>query len=250
MSKLNPGVSFVIIGILLSILVSAECIAAANDHMADPMTDIMPISWNDAYFKIINSPSESELEKGNVLFDMMAMENNTVAAQSVGLIDASPKECFKIVRNYNHYAEIMPYTAESKIVRSFTLGGENAGTEAVDFWTKVRVFGFETRYLLRVVHLSGSEGHSYQTYWTLVNNPATVSDCRDSNMRTCENDLDMNIGSHRFEQYQGNPNRTMHTYTLKVRGKRWAQCIGLRVGCGNSMRQVTEAIRRAVASGR
>lgn len=250
MSRLNPCISFVIIGILLSILICAERVAAKNDEMADPMTNIMPISWNDAFFKVINSPSESELEEGNVLFDMMAMENNTVAAQSIGLIAASPKECFKVVRNYNHYAEIMPYTAESKIVRSFTLGGENAGAEAVDFWTKVRVLGFETRYLLRVVHLSESEGHSYHTYWTLVNNPAADSDCRDSNMRPCENDLDMNIGSHRFERYQGNPNRSIHTYTLKVRGKRWAQCLGLRVGCGNSMRQVTEAIRRAVASGR
>ncbi len=246
MPQNKPALSLVAMGIVLTSLVVAISVEARTDFMADPMTNVMPISWNQAFFKVINFPDESELEKGKILFDMKRLEGDTVMAQSIGLIDARPKQCLEVVSNYNYYTKIMPYTVESRIIRSFKLDGANAGTEAVDFWTKVCVFGFETRYLLRVVHLGDPEGHLYQSYWTLVHNPSADSGCKDSNMRPCENDLDMNIGSHRFELYKADPNRTIHTYTLKVKGKSWAQRIGLRVGCGNSMREVTESIRDAV----
>jgi hypothetical protein len=140
----------------------------------------------------------------------------------------------------------MPYTVESRIVRSFRLTGEYAGARAVDFWARVRVLGFQTRYLIRVVNLENAKSHVYQSFWTLVRNPASVSGCKDSNGRPCENDLDINIGSGKFEPYKGSPNRTLSTRTMKIKPKSWAQNFGLCVGCGNSMQDVTEAIRIAV----
>jgi hypothetical protein len=246
MQQNRPALSLVAMGIVLTLLAVGISVEAKIGFMADPMTNVMPISWDQAFFNVINVPDELELKRGTILFDMKTLEDDTVISQSIGLIEASPEECLGVVRNYNCYTKIMPYTVESRIVRSFKVDGENAGAEAVDFWTKVCVFGFETGYLLRVVHLSDPENHLHQSYWTLVHNPAADSGCRDSNMRPCENDLDTNIGSHRFEPYEGNPNRTIHTYTLKLKGKKWVQRIGLRVGCGNSMREVTESIRNAV----
>jgi hypothetical protein len=234
------------IGIVLATLVIAVLVEAGIDLMADPLTNLMPISWDQAYSRIVISPDQAELEKGKIFFDSKKIDGKTLMAQSIGLIEAGPEECFRVVRDYNHYTSTMPYTVESKIVRSFRLEGENPGAETVDFWTKVRVLGFQTGYLIRVVHLADPESRLYRSFWTLVRNPAAVSGCKDSNMRPCENDLDMNIGSHQFEPYKGNPSITMHTYTLKVKGKNWAQSVGLRAGSGNSMRDVTRSIREAV----
>ncbi|MFZ2448813.1 MAG: hypothetical protein WAW37_20820 [Syntrophobacteraceae bacterium] len=234
------------IGIVLASLVFAMLVGAGIDLKADPLTNTMPISWDQAYSRIIIVPDHAELEKGGILFDVKKIDGNTVMAQSIGLIEAGPEECFRHISNYNHYTSTMPYTVESKIVRNFRLEGDNPGAETVDFWTKVRVLGSQTRYLIRVVHLADSESRLYRSFWTLVHNPAAVSGCKDSNALPCENDLDMNIGSHQFEPYKGDPGRTMHTYTLKVKGKSWAQRVGLRVGCGSSMRDVTRSIREAV----
>ena len=234
------------IGIALALLLIAMIVEAGVDLMAGPLTNMMPISWDQAYSRIIVSPDQAELERGEIIFDSKKIDGKTVVAQSIGLIDATPEECFRIVRDYNHYTGTMPYTVESKIVRSFRLEGENPGAETVDFWTMVRVLGHETGYLIRVVHLPDPENRLYRSFWTLVSNPAAVSGCKDANAHPCENDLDMNIGSHQFELYKGNPGRTMHTYTLKIKGKSWVQNVGLRAGSGSSMRSVTKSIREAV----
>ena len=234
------------IGIVLASLVIAVLVEAGIDLMADPLTDVMPISWDQAYSRVIISPDQAALEKGEIIFDSKKIDSKTFVAQSIGLIDAGPEECFRIVRDYNHYTGIMPYTIESKIVRSFRLEGEYPGAETVDFWTRVRVLGLQTGYLIRVVHLTDPESRLYRSFWTLVRNPAAVSGCKDANTRPCKNDLDMNIGSHQFEPYKGNPSRTMHTYTLKIKVKSWVQGVGLRVGSGSSMRSVTRSIREAV----
>ena len=246
MTKSKKYTSLTRIGIVLASLFVSVLVEAKIDLTANPLTNGMPISWKDAYFKLINSPDETDLEKGEILVALKKLNDDTIMAQSIGLIEAGPEECVRVVRNYNNYASIMPYTVESRIVRSFTLEGENAGAETVDFWTKVSVFGFQTGYLIRVVRLADPESHSYSSFWTLVRNPAAVSGCKDSNGSPCENDLDVNIGSSQFEPYKGNPNRTLHTYTLKIKGKSWTQRFGLRVGGESSMRDVTKAIRKAV----
>ena len=240
-NALLTGIAIVLASLFIAILGEAKI-----DLMANPLTDGMPISWNEAYFKLINSPDEADLEKGEILVAMKKLGGDTIMAQSIGLIEARPEECVRVVRDYNNYTSIMPYTVESRIIRSFSVEGENAGARTVDFWTRVRVLGFDTGYLIRVEHLTYPESHRYLSFWTLVRNPAEVSGCIDSNGRPCENDLDMNIGSSQFEPYKGNPNRTLHTYTLKIEGKNWTQCLGLRIGCGSSMRDVTKAIRKAV----
>ncbi len=238
---LLTGIGVILVSLFISILVEAGI-----DLMANPFTNRMPISWNEACFKLINSPDGADLEKGEILVALKNLGDDTIMAQSIGLIEARPEECVRIVRDYNNYTSIMPYTVESRVVRSFTLEGENAGARTVDFWTKVSVLGFQTSYLIRVVHLVDPASHRYSSYWTLVRNPAADSGCKDSNGRPCENDLDMNIGSSQFEPYKGNPNRTLHTYTLEIEGKSWTQCLGLRLGGGSSMRDVTKAIRKAV----
>jgi hypothetical protein len=240
-NALLTGIAIVLASLFISILVEAKI-----DQMANPLTNGMPISWDEAYFKLIKSPDEADLEKGEILVAEKKLGGDTILAESIGLIEAAPEECVRVVRDYNHYTSIMPYTVESRIVRSFSVEGENAGARTVDFWTRVRVLGFDTSYLIRVEHLAYPESHRYLSFWTLVRNPAEVSGCIDSNGRPCENDLDMNIGSSQFEPYKGNPNRTLHTYTLKIEGKSWMQCLGLRIGCGSSMRDVTKAIRKAV----
>lgn len=234
------------IGIVLALLVIAVSARAAIDLTADPVTNVMPISWRQAYFRIIVSPDEEELRKGKILFDMKKLDDGTIVAQSMGLIKATPEECVRISDDLNHYTSIMPYTVESRIVRRFRLAGEFAGASAVDFWTRVCVLGFQTRYLIRVVNLADAQSHVYRSFWTLVRNPGSVSGCKDSNARPCENDLDMNVGSGKFEPYKGDPNCTLHTYTLKIKPKSWIQHFGLCEGCGNSMRDVTRAIRIAV----
>jgi len=246
LSTSRMALSFVVLGMALAFLIVAILVEASTMFMADPMTNLMPISWDQAFFKLIDFPDESELKNGQILFDMKMLEDDTVIAQSIGLVEASPRACFEVVRNYNHYSKTMPYTVEGRIIREFSIDRNRSWNEAVDFWTRVCVFGFKTGYLLRVAHLNDPEKNLYQSYWTLVGNPSADSYCIDANMRPCKNDLDMNIGSHLFEPYQGNPARTIHTYTLKIKGKSWAQRIGLRVGCGNSMREVTESIRNAV----
>ena len=140
------------IGIILALLVIAASARAAIDLTAGPSTNVMPISWKQAYSRIIVSPDEAELEKGEILFDMKKLDDGTILAQSMGLIEATPEESERIAGDYNHYTSTMPYTVEGKIVRIFRLAGEYAGAEAVDFWARVSVLGFQTRYLIRVAN--------------------------------------------------------------------------------------------------
>ena len=235
-----------IIGMLPALLMAAVFVEAGVDLTADPLSNAMPISWEQAYSKIIITPDESKLEQGKILVDVKKHDDGTVIAQSIGLIEAAPEECARVSQDFNHYAGIMPYTAESRIIRSFKVEGEGADEEAIDFWTKVSVLGFQTRYLIRVVHLADPERHLYRSFWTLVRNPSEDAGCKDAEGRPCENDLYMNIGSGQFEPYKDNPNRTLHTYTLMIKPKSWTQCVGLCVGGGNSMKDVTKAIRKAV----
>jgi hypothetical protein len=238
--------SLAAIGLVIVLLVIAALVEAGIDLTADPAGNTMPISWEQTYSRIIISPDESKLEQGKIIVDVKKYDDGTVVAQSIGLIEAAPEECARVAQDFSHYTGIMPYTVEGKVVRRFRIEGESAGADAVDFWTRVSVLGFQTRYLIRVVHLASPERHSYRSFWTLVRNPAEDSGCRDSEGKPCENDLYVNIGSGTFEPYKDNPNRTMHTYTLRIKPKSWTQSVGFRVGGGSSMQDVTKAIRKAV----
>jgi hypothetical protein len=60
--------------------------------------------------------------------------------------------------------------------------------------------------------------------------------------------LTLNLGSHQFEPYPGDPNYTLHTYTVTIAAKNWLQQVAFRLGGHKSMQEVTQAIRKAVLS--
>jgi hypothetical protein len=214
--------------------------------MADGNTNVMPIRWDQAFLKLIPAPDKAKLEQGKILCAIKKWDDNTITAQSMGLIKAKAEDCFKMVRNYNQYVTLMPCTKESKVVRSFQLEGEQTGVEAVDFWTRIRVLGFSTRYLLRIAHLPEPEKHQFRSFWTLVDNPGHLPACQDLGKKPCQNDLVVNLGSHQFEPFHGNSNYTLHTYTLTVSGKSWLQQTAFHLGGAKSMGEVTQAIRNVL----
>jgi hypothetical protein len=132
------------------------------------------------------------------------------------------------------------------VVRSFRLEGDYAGAEAVDFWTRIRVFGFDIRYLLRIAHLSDPQTNLFRSFWTLVDNPAQVIGVCGSGKTLCENDLALNLGSHQFEPYPENPTYTLHTYTVNLIGKNWLQRVAIQLGGQKKMQEVTQMIRKAL----
>lgn len=213
---------------------------------ADGKTNVMPVHWDQASPKIIAHLDKARLERGEVLCEIKKIDSLSLAAQTVGLIKADPAECFKIVRKYNQYVEIMPGTVENRVIRSFMLEGDYAGTEAVDFWTRVRVLGFDTRYLLRIAHLSDPQSNRFRSFWTLVGNPAQVVSVNGSGEIPCDNDLALNLGSHQFEPYPGNPTYTLHTYTVNIMVRNWLQRVAIQLGGPQKMQEVTQAIRKAL----
>lgn len=231
-------------GLALLTVLSAGLVMGETDPQADPKTKSLPVTFEKTYFKIIATPDYAALEKQDILYGEKQTSSDTAFAQTMGLVNASPEACYKAVRDYNNYTKSMPFTVESKIVRQYPLEGSAVPADAVDFWTRVSVVGFETRYLIRIAHLEDAANHKYRTFWTLVNNPGQVP-CVDSEKRACENDLATNIGSHLFEPYKGDPKRTLHTYTVKLVGKSWAQRAALTVGGGTSMKEVTARVRKS-----
>ncbi|MBA4395284.1 MAG: hypothetical protein C0407_17170, partial [Desulfobacca sp.] len=135
---------------------------------------------------------------------------------------------------------------ENKVVRSFQLEGDYLGVEAVDFWTRIRVLGLDTRFLLRIAHLPEPKNHRFRSFWTLVNNPDQVSGCQDSEKKPCQNDLALNLGSHQFEPFPGNSSYTLHTYTVTLAGKSWLQQTAFHLGGKKNMADVTQSIRNAL----
>jgi hypothetical protein len=220
--------------------------SAWKNLCADGRTNTMPVQWEQVSRKIIAHLDQERLERGEVISEIKRINSQTVAAQSVGLIKADPEACFKVVRSYHQYVQIMPWTVENRIIRAFKLEGDYSGAEAVDFWTRVSVLGFDTRYLLRIAHLIDLQSRRFRSFWTLVDNPSQVAGVCDSGKTSCENDLALNLGSHQFEPYPGNPNYTLHTYTLNIMGKNWLQQSAFRLGGRKTMEEVTQGIRKAL----
>jgi hypothetical protein len=135
------------------LLNTSEIRAIPKDLSAEGKSNSMPIRWDQAFPRIIPLPDPNKLQKGEILCEINKVDSQTLVAQSVGLIKAKAEECFKVVRDYNQYIKLMPYTVENKVVRSFQLEGDYLGAEAVDIWTRIKVFGFNTHYLLRIAHL-------------------------------------------------------------------------------------------------
>jgi ribosome-associated toxin RatA of RatAB toxin-antitoxin module len=236
-----------LLGIYFSALLSSPALyAGGKDLNAEGHSKIMPISWDQAFPRIISLPDNDRLAQGEILCEIKNADPRTLVVQSVGLIKAKAEECFKVVRNYNQYVRLMPYTVENKVVRSFHLEGDYYGSEAVDFWTRVRVLGFDTRYLLRIAHLLDPKHNRFRSFWTLVDNPEEVSGCLDFENKPCQNDLALNLGSHQFEPFPGNSNYTLHTYTVMLSGKSWLQQTAFRLGGKKNLAEVTLAIRNAL----
>ena len=233
---------------VLSWLGAANGLAADRKALeADGQTNIMPVQWDQASPKIIALLDKARLERGEVLCEIKKVDSLTLAGQTVGLIKADPAECFKIVRKYNQYLQLMPGTVEGQVIRSFMLEGNYAGAETVDFWTRVRVLGFDTGYLIRIVHLCDPQSNRFRSFWTLVDNPAQVVGANGSGKTPCENDLSLNLGSHQFEPYPANPTYTLHTYTVNLMAKNWLQRVAIQLGGQKKMQEVTRAIRKALA---
>jgi hypothetical protein len=220
--------------------------ADKGELKANGMTNVMPVRWDQAFQKIIPNPDKDKLTQGEILCEIKKVDAQTVIAQSIGLIKAKAEDCFKVVRSYHQYITLMPCTVENKVIRTFQLEGEYKGAEAVDFWTRINVLGFDTSYLLRIAHLLDPKAHRFRSFWTLVDNPAQTPGCLDSEKKTCQNDLAVNLGSHQFEPFPGNPNYTLHTYTLTVSGKTWIQQMAFNLGGKKSMGDVISSIRSAV----
>ena len=79
-----------------------------------------------------------------------------------------------------------------------------------------------------------------------MDNPTQVAGVCGSEKPPCENDLALNLGSHQFEPYPGNPNYTLHTYTVYLAGKSWLQQVAFRLGGRKTMQEVTQSIRKAL----
>ncbi|MEW6184559.1 MAG: hypothetical protein AB1585_02330 [Thermodesulfobacteriota bacterium] len=218
----------------------------ANPLKAEGTSDSMPIGWEQAYQKIIQLPENSRLEKGEILGEVKKVGDHTILAQTLGMVKARAEDCFKVAKSYPLYARLMPCTVENKVIRSFPLEGGPPGLEAVDFWTRVKVLGFNTRYLLRIAHLADPQKHRYRSFWTLVDRPDQLKACRDQENQPCQNDLSINLGSHLFEPFPGNPQYTLHTYTLKLSAEGWLRRSAIRLGGIHSMKEVTQAIRKAL----
>jgi hypothetical protein len=242
-----PGKFFLITLFLGWIILPAPGFGADKGTLkADGKTNVMPVRWDQTFLRLISVPDKGKLERGEILSEINKMGVDTVLAQTMGLIKAKAEDCFKVVQNYNQYINLMPCTVENKVIRSFQLEGENAGAEAVDFWTRIRVFGFNTRYLLRIAHLPEPNKQRFRSFWTLVDHPDQLPACVDKGEKPCRNDLAVNLGSHQFEPFPGNPNYTLHTYTLTVSGKSWMQQTAFRWGGTKSMGDVTQAIRKVL----
>jgi hypothetical protein len=247
LNKLIKFRIFLITIIFVWILVGTSGFGADHKGLkADGKTNVMPIRWDQAFLKLISAPDKAKLEQGEILCEIKKRGSDTIIVQSMGLIKAKAEDCFKVVRNYNQYITLMPCTKESKVVRSFQLEGEHTGVEAVDFWTRIRVWGISTRYLLRIAHLTEPAKHQFRSFWTLVDKPDQLPACQDFGKKPCQNDLAVNLGSHQFEPFPGNSNYTLHTYTLMVSGKSWLQQTAFHLGGTKSMGEVTQAIRNVL----
>lgn len=210
---------------------------------ADAKSDAMPIRWEHAYQTILTSPDEAALRRGEVEYAERTGGDGAVA-QTVGLIRATPEACYRVARDYERYTETMPFTDESRVFRTFRLTGPNdAGSEAVDVWSRINLGGATTGYVLRIAHLEEPPARRYRTYWTLVNDPAAAG-YADAAGKPCRNDLEVDLGSHLFEPDPADPALTRHTYTLRLVGRGWRRRL-LALGGGSSMRQVTRRIRTA-----
>ncbi|MCJ8502874.1 hypothetical protein [Desulfatitalea alkaliphila] len=218
----------------------------ADPRNADGRSNRMPIALEEAFLQVIDAPDWERLATGEIITRITRQDADTVVAQSMGRIQAPPRACFEVVRRYDQYTTLMPHTVESKVLRAFALDAPHPGAEAVDFWTRIRVFGFSTGYLLRIAHLPQPCGERLDIYWTLVDDPSQTTGCLDADGQPCANDLALNLGAHRFEPFPGDPDATLHTYTLTLKGTRWYQRAGLRLGAGHSMADVVGRIREAL----
>jgi hypothetical protein len=235
-----------IVAVAVSVFSAVTATALAthpSPKQADPGTTTMPIGWSDAFEQIVQSPQKDLLDKGDVLLGLKHVDDQTIFGQTMGVIDASPEACAKVIADFAHYKDFMPHTTQSAVARAFHL---STGESAVDFWSNVRVFGFNTRTLERVVTVADSAQHRYRSFWTLVHDPQNDS-CTAGNGDPCENDLDESIGAHLFEPWNGDPNRTLHTYTLKLVGSSWIQRKALKWNGGEAMKDVTVALRARIA---
>jgi len=214
--------------------------------MADGHQNFMPVRWEDAFKEGMIILDRARLERGEILGRIEEKEDGSLSAQTVGLIKARPEECFRVITDYKNYRKIMPYTVESRILRSFLLEGDYEGFPAVDFWTRIRVFGFSTGYLIRIVHLPEPDKQRFRTFWTLVDHPERLAACRDENNRPCVNDLTVNLGAHLLEPFPGNPSYTLHTYTLTIAAEGWLRRSALQWDGAASMKEVTLAMRKVL----
>src|SRR5687767_13508140 len=90
-------------GVMGALVLWTTVVMAGPPPQADPKVNTMPISWNQAYFKVIASPDHAAIERGEILYDMKVMSRDTAVAQTMGLVNAMPEDCFKVVQDYNNY---------------------------------------------------------------------------------------------------------------------------------------------------
>jgi hypothetical protein len=86
-------------------------------------------------------------------------------SKAIGVVDAPPRACFKVVTDLENYPQVMPYTEEAKVVA-------REGDKVSYFYTVIDAPLVSLRdYTIRIVDDStpDAEGGGYRTRWVIAN---------------------------------------------------------------------------------
>jgi hypothetical protein len=86
-------------------------------------------------------------------------------SKAVGVIDAPPRACFKVVTDFENYTRVMPYTQEAKLIA-------HEGDKVAYFYTVIDAPLVSLRdYTIRIVDDSvpDATGGGYHAHWDIAN---------------------------------------------------------------------------------
>jgi Polyketide cyclase / dehydrase and lipid transport len=87
-----------------------------------------------------------------------------------GQIDASPPVVWAVLRDYERYKDVMPYTIESRVL------DQEAPGKVVIFYSVLQVFWLKHDYVIRIVDESawGGPNRFFKSSWVLWDKPPAV----------------------------------------------------------------------------
>lgn len=126
---------------------------------------------------------QSGKKDGITIFSRAREGSDVLEMKAIGLIDGSPQEVFDVLWAWDQYDKVMPYTQESKVLRT-----ENDGKVTV-FYSVVNAPLVSKRdYVIRVTNASDwKDGKGFmKSEWTAITDPKVPE--RDGYVRTKIND--------------------------------------------------------------